>query len=96
MTRRTKCIAALTTAAISGWAFATDAPPADAGARWQFAVAPYLWLATVSGTLRFTLPGGGADASSGPYNYLQNLRFAFMLQGEARKGGCSVFGDSIY
>ena len=85
-----------TTAAISGWAFATDAPPADAGARWQFAVAPYLWLPTVSGTLRFTLPGGGADASSGPYSYLQNLRFALMLQGEARKGDWSVFGDSIY
>jgi hypothetical protein len=96
MTRRSKYIAALTTAAISGWAFATDSPPGDAGARWQFAVAPYLWLPTVSGTLRFTLPGGGADASSGPYNYLQNLRFALMLQGEARKGDWSVFADSIY
>jgi hypothetical protein len=68
----------------------------DAGSQWQFAVAPYLWLPTVSGTLRFTVPGGGADASSGPYNYLQNLRFALMLQGEARKGAWSVFADSIY
>jgi hypothetical protein len=96
MTRRSKCIAALTTAAISGWAFATDAPSGDASAQWQFAVAPYFWLPTVSGTLRFTVPGGGADASSGPYNYLENLRFALMLQGEARRGEWSMFVDSIY
>jgi hypothetical protein len=96
MTRRSKCIAALTTAAISGWAFAIDSPPGDAGAQWQIAVGPYLWLPTVSGTVRFTVPGGGADASSGPYNYLQNLRFALMLQGEARKGDWSVFADTIY
>jgi len=85
------------TAALSGWAHgATDSPPGDAGTQWRFAVAPYFWVPTVSGTLRFTVPGGGADASSGPYNYLQNLRFALMLQGEARKGDWSVFGDAIY
>ncbi|TDY20028.1 hypothetical protein B0G81_0173 [Paraburkholderia sp. BL6665CI2N2] len=96
MTRRSKCVVALAMAAISGWAFATDSPPGDASAQWQFAVGPYLWLPTVSGTLRFTAPGGGADASTGPYNYLQNLRFALMLQGEARKGEWSVFADTIY
>jgi hypothetical protein len=68
----------------------------DADAQWQFAVAPYLWLPSVTGTLRFSLPGGGADASTGPYNYLQNLKFAVMLQGEARKGDWSVFADTIY
>jgi hypothetical protein len=96
MARRSKCIAALTTAAISGWASATGSLPSDASAQWQIAVGPYLWLPTVNGTLRFTVPGGGADASSGPYNYLQNLRFALMLQGEARKGEWSVFADTIY
>jgi hypothetical protein len=96
MTQRSKCITALTMAALCGPAVATDAPPGDAGAQWQIAVGPYLWLPTVSGTFRFTLPGGGADASSGPYNYLQNLRFALMLQGEARKGEWSVFADTIY
>jgi hypothetical protein len=63
---------------------------------WQFAVTPYLWLPSVSGSLRFSLPSGVADASTGPYNYLQNLKFAAMLQGEARKGDWSVFGDAIY
>ncbi|HEX4674384.1 MAG TPA: hypothetical protein VH209_03595 [Steroidobacteraceae bacterium] len=96
MTRRSKCIAALTMAATSGWAFAAVSAPGDAGEQWQIGVGPYLWLPTVSGTLRFTVPGGGADASSGPYNYLQNLRFLLMLQGEARKGDWSVFADAIY
>ncbi|QBR01454.1 hypothetical protein [Paraburkholderia pallida] len=68
----------------------------DTGAGWQFALTPYLWLPSVSGTARFTLPNGGADASTGPYNYLQNLRFALMVQGEARKGDWSIFGDAIY
>ena len=97
MTRRSKCIAALTTAAISGWAFATDSPPGDAGAQWQFAAGA---LPVVADRERdapvLTVPGGGADASTGPYNYLQNLRFALMLQGEARKGDWSVFADAIY
>jgi hypothetical protein len=96
MTRRSKCIVALTTAAMSGWALGSGSPSIDAGTQWQFAAGPYLWLPTVSGTLRFTVPGGGADASSGPYNYLQNLRFALMLQGEARKGQWSILADTIY
>lgn len=70
--------------------------PVDAGTAWQFAISPYVWLPSVGGTMRFTLPGGGADASTGPYNYLENLRFALFLQGEARKGEWSVFGDAIF
>ncbi|SAK48096.1 hypothetical protein AWB83_00960 [Caballeronia ptereochthonis] len=68
----------------------------DTSDGWQFAITPYLWLPTVGGTLRFSLPGGGADASTGPYNYLQNLKFVFMLQGEARKGDWSIFADAVY
>ncbi|MPW18161.1 hypothetical protein GCT13_14840 [Paraburkholderia sp. CNPSo 3157] len=49
-----------------------------------------------TGRCIFSLPGGGADASTGPYDYLQNLKFAFMLQGEARKGDWSFFADGIY
>jgi hypothetical protein len=90
------CIAALTFAATL--AHASDAAPlrSDADDHWQFAVAPYLWLPSVDGTMRFSLPGGGADGSTGPYDYLQNLKFAFMIQGEARKGDWSFFADGIY
>jgi hypothetical protein len=35
------------------------------------------------------------DASMGPYNYLQHLKFASMIQGEARKGDWSVFADTV-
>jgi hypothetical protein len=90
------CIAALTF--VTTLAQASDAAPpqSDADDPWQFAVAPYLWLPSVNGTMRFSLPGGGADASTGPYDYLQNLKFAFMIQGEARKGDWSFFADGIY
>lgn len=96
MTRREKCLAAMTLAVMSSCAFAADSSPGDAGTPWQFSAGPYLWLPSVSGTLRFTVPGGGADASSGPYNYLQNLKFALMLQGEAHKGEWGIFADAIY
>jgi hypothetical protein len=93
-------IAALTLAAIFAamHAHATDAAPlrSDAEDRWQLAIAPYIWLPSVDGTMRFSLPGGGADTSTGPYDYLQNLKFAFMIQGEARKGDWSFFADGIY
>jgi len=77
------------------WAAAAE--PANTSDQWQFAVTPYLWLPSVSGTLRFTLPESGTnDASTGPYNYLENLKFLAMLQGEARKGDWSLFADTIY
>jgi hypothetical protein len=80
----------------SSSAVAAEASSASADTPWQFAISPYLWLPSVGGTLRFTLPDGGADASTGPYDYLDHLRFALMLQGEARKGDWSIFADSIY
>ncbi|WP_250519195.1 hypothetical protein [Caballeronia sp. ATUFL_M1_KS5A] len=88
--------AGLMIAAVSVHA-ANKLPDQDHGSDgWQFAITPYLWLPTVGGTLQFSLPGGGADASTGPYNYLQNLKFVFMLQGEARKGDWSIFADAVY
>lgn len=96
MRRYCECITALMFFATP--AHASDAAPArsDADDHWQFAVAPYLWLPSVTGTMQFSLPGGGAEASTGPYDYLQNLKFAFMIQGEARKGDWSFFADAIY
>ncbi|MEI6002372.1 hypothetical protein H3V53_36180 [Paraburkholderia bengalensis] len=44
----------------------------------------------------FLTAGRDADASTGPYNYLQHLKFAVMVQGEARRGDWSVFADTIY
>jgi hypothetical protein len=96
MIRCARSIASLFVAVFCTQAFAAAPDTVDASDQWQFAITPYLWLPNVSGTLRFSLPGGGADASTGPYDYLQHLQFAIMLQGEARKGDWSLFADTIY
>jgi len=66
---------------------------------WHFAVTPYIWLPNINGKLRydnFEGAGTSAEAQTGPSNYLENLTFALMLNGEARKGSWSVFTDIIY
>ena len=66
---------------------------------WTFSLTPYLWLPNVNGTLKYALPpGGGArpEVDTGPNSYLENLSFALMLAGEARKDRWSVFTDLIY
>jgi hypothetical protein len=75
----------------------------DASSQWRFALTPYVWLPRVSGAMRFTGPSvaesfgsRSVDASMGPYNYLQHLEFASMIQGEARKGDWSVFADTVF
>ncbi len=90
------CFAALAFVATTAHASDTAPPQNDADNAWHFSVAPYLWLPSVDGTMHFSVPGGGADASTGPYDYLQNLKFVFMIQGEARKGDWSIFADGIY
>jgi hypothetical protein len=64
-----------------------------------FAVAPYLWLPSISGTLKYGPPPGSAGGPSvevGPDDYLAQLEFAFMIAGEMRKGRWSVFADFVY
>lgn len=66
---------------------------------WKFSLTPYIWLPNINGTLKYsTPPGGGArpEVDTGPNNYLENLSFALMLAGEARKGKWSAFTDLIY
>jgi hypothetical protein len=64
-------VAAVIIAVTSAQASEAELTHGDASAQWQFALAPYLWLPSVDGTMHFSLPGGGADASTGPYDYLQ-------------------------
>jgi hypothetical protein len=82
---------------------AASTKPFDASPQWRFAVSPYVWLPRVSGGMRFTGPSvaegfgsSSVDASMGPYNHLQHLIFASMIQGEARKGDWSVFADTVF
>ena len=67
--------------------------------RWTYSLMPYLWLPTVKGTINYGPPPAGShsanvDVDSG--SYLDNLEFAFMINGEARKGRWLVATDIIY
>jgi hypothetical protein len=79
---------------------ATARPAVDSdGDRWSYTVSPYLWLPNINGTLAFEMPpgqGGSAESSTGPNDYLENLRAVLMVSGEARKGPWTVIADLIY
>jgi hypothetical protein len=67
--------------------------------QWQFGITPYFWAPRVDGTLKYGVPpgaGGSPDVAIDADDYLENLDFAFMIAGEARKGRWSVFTDVIY
>jgi hypothetical protein len=69
------------------------------GGNWQFSLTPYLWLPSIDGTLKYSVPpgaGGSPEVKFGPNDYLDNLNFALMLKGEARKGDWAIFTDVIY
>jgi hypothetical protein len=91
----------LLTAALAGSALlaplqALAQAPAD---KWTFSVMPYLWLPSVDGKLRFGPPpvnGGTANVSVDADTLLDNLDFAFMINGEARKGRWLIATDYIY
>jgi opacity protein-like surface antigen len=77
-------------------AFAQAQAPAD---RWTFSVAPYLWLPSVDGKLNYGPPRAGDSApkvSVDADTLLDNLDFAFMIMGQARKGRWLVATDVIY
>ena len=66
---------------------------------WTFSLTPYIWLPNINGQLKYSIPadgGGRPEVDTGPNNYLENLSFALMLAGEARKGKWSLFTDLIY
>jgi hypothetical protein len=74
---------------------------------WHFSLTPYLWFPNINGSADVNVGGlrdpsgaalGGANLSTeiGPNDYLENLQFAIMATGEARKGLWSIFTDIIY
>ena len=70
--------------------------PAD---KWSFSLMPYLWVPSIDGKLRYGPPppgGGTANVSIDTDTVLDNLDFAFMINGEARKGRWLVATDYIY
>jgi hypothetical protein len=89
--KRVLLLVALLVAVLRGEAHAEEG--------WSFALTPYLWLPNINGTLKYAIPPGGGgrpEVETGPNDYLENLSFALMLAGEARKGRWSIFTDLIY
>jgi len=89
--KRAILAALLACAALQGRAYAEEG--------WSFSLTPYIWLPNINGTLKYAIPPGGGgrpEVEAGPNDYLENLSFALMLAGEARKGKWSIFSDLIY
>lgn len=66
--------------------------------QWSFSLMPYLWLPSVDGKLKYgPPPAGGASANVelDAAGVLDRLNFAFLLQGEARKGRWLIATDFI-
>lgn len=69
----------------------------------RFSITPYVWLPSVEGDLRFTIPQLDPSGPEffprvrvGPNDYLDNLDGALMIAGEARFDRFTVFTDFIY
>jgi len=73
----------------------TDQKPVETRSGWEFTVAPYFWMAGMSGNAGvFGLPTVHMNESFS--DILPNLDFGFMAMGEARNGRFSLFGDVMY
>jgi len=96
---------------LAGGSMAATAPALAAAdpydGAWHFSLTPYLWLPNVNGNVDARIPAlrtAAGDvvrdvrlsAEVGPNDYLENLSFAGMVTGEARKGDWSVLTDIIY
>jgi hypothetical protein len=101
-----KSISILAGAAMLGSALLAPLPAsAQSGAmslpedRWTFSIMPYLWLPSVDGKLNYGPPrlgGGSANVEIDAGNLLDNLEFAAMVTGQARKGRFLIATDLIY
>jgi hypothetical protein len=70
-------------------------PPADADA-WRFDLSPYVWFIGLDGDVAVSSHAPPAHVSATFSQLLGDLKFAFMLQGEARHDRFVAIGDLIY
>ena len=87
--------AVATAAALAGNAPGVSAEE-QSSSGWKFNVSPYLWAAGISGTVG-TLPGlPAADIDASFSDIWDDLQFAGMIAGGARKDRFSIAGDLQY
>jgi len=72
---------------------------ADESDDWTVQLTPYLWLPTIDGSLKYSLPpgsGGSPEISVGPTDWLELLNAGLLLSGSATKGKFGLYGDVVY
>lgn len=76
-------------------ALAADPAPPPGGGDWAYSASLYLWGTGLAGDVaQFGLPPVHVDSTFS--DILDDLDFAFMATGEARKDRLSLFGDVMY
>jgi hypothetical protein len=66
--------------------------------RWRFTITPFIWLPSISGSMKLDPPPGfgSGNVDTGPGNYLEYLDFVGMLDLQVQKGRWSLLADIIY
>lgn len=74
--------------------------PSATDSSWRFSLTPYLWVPTISGDLRYGLPGNagasGAKVSLDASSIVDALKFGITFGAEARSGRFSLATDLLY
>jgi hypothetical protein len=77
--------------------FGVNSAAAQEADKWQYEATIYLWLPSIDGNLKYTLPGDGGDALPiDASTILDSLNMAFMGAFEARYNKLSFVADIIY
>ena len=95
ITRRTYAIMAM----ITMLAFNATASAQDSSEDWRFQLTPYVWLPTIDGSLKYSLPpgnGGSPEISVGPTDWLELLNAGLLMSGSATKGRFGLYADLVY
>jgi hypothetical protein len=101
MTRTTPFLAAALLGALTCAATAqAQTVPSATDSGWRFSLTPYLWVPTISGELRYGLPGNGgasgAKVNVDASNIIDALKFGLTFGAEARTGRFSLATDLLY
>jgi hypothetical protein len=99
MLRTKSRLALIATLAATALLLPLRASAQAASDKWNFSLAPYLWLPGISGTLNYGPPSAGGatpKVSVDADKILEAFDFGLMLEGEARKGRWLIGADLIY
>lgn len=80
----------------TGLAVTPSASAQDGSGGWKIGVAPYLWMASLKGTVGTLPPANPVEVDAGFGDILRNLDIGFMFYGTVRKGRWGFDIDLFY